>query len=267
MWVGANATQPAGAWETAANWHLNRLPMLLDTVKLFHLDGKGSNVIIRTPGQALCDKLVMNYGAANLTIDNNANFTTLGPVEMFSRSYVINSTSSTVDILAGGVWNACTLDSGSNFDLSTYTTNYAASKDTVNVRGTLNVHGTYNPRLNIGSLTIGEGGNVGSGTMNIYGGGLVFADQYTIGLGGVINMWAGSVFKIKGNVTSQAGNDIANDLIVPQDVGVTLTTYYNSSEDRTYVNPEPATIGLLGFGTLSLIWRWRKWPFDTTRSK
>jgi len=238
-WKGPGYSSPAGAWEDASNWD-GGLPTATDgIVRAYRSDGAGSNITIDTSVSGGV-KLQMKYGKSKITINNGGTLTNSGLVEMFM------GTTSEVLIMAGGTWNACTSASGANFLLATST----SSKDTVSVWGTLNVSGASAPKLTIGTT----GDASGFGTVNIYSGGLVTADRYQIGNRGVINMWSGAVFKIKGDVTATTAADIASGKIAGQG-GAVLSTYYNAFENMTYVIPEPATVALLGLGGLTLLLR------------
>ena len=236
QWQGS--TSEPGAWEAVSNWTSNpNLPTITDTVRCYTTGGTGAQITINSAGVAFAQKWQMKSGTTKLTINSGATFTNSDGVEMFM------GTTSRVDIMANGLWNACTSIGSEGFSLSTQN----AGNNTVNVWGTLNVDGTNNPTLKIGTTT-----NVnGYGTMNIYGGGVVYADHYNVGDRGVINMWNGGVFKIKGDVTTQTNLDIGTKIVGQG--GAELETHYVAGENTTYVTPEPATLALLGLGCLALL--------------
>ena len=158
QWTGPGYDSAAGAWETT-NW--NTLPITTDTVvKVYRSDEGGSNITISSSVSG-GTKLQMKNGKSKITINNGGILTNSDVVEMFL------GTSSEVEIMAGGRWDACISAAGVNFLLASET----ASKDTVSIWGILNVSGSGNPQL-----TIGTTANVdGYGSANIYDGGIVNA--------------------------------------------------------------------------------------------
>ena len=251
-WIGPNGT--ASPWETAANWKdldtgANRVPTNTDIARLYNaLDGYNftdSNVTVSST-TAICQKLQMRYLITKLTILTGGKLTTTGSVEMYL------GTSGQLDIQSGATMDACTKanTTAATFKLA----NDAATTcpDTVNIWGTLNIV-SLNPANGTSDLQIcNVSGGTGTGTINIYGTGVLNAEAYTIGSYGTgrIYLSSGGTMKVTGNVTTQVNADKTAGKIAGAG-GATLTVTYNSGENKTYVTasggggsppPVPASI-------------------------
>jgi hypothetical protein len=198
----------------------------------------------------------MKFGKMKLEITGTGSIANDGSVEMSST---LTSAETIID--AGGVWNASQkiTQSLGSFKLGSANTGPVS----VDVYGTLNVknRGTM---TTVGSdLMIGAGTGTGIGRLNIKDDGLVDVDVYSISatlvasgtyMGqkrGMITIDGGGILKIKGNATAQVTADInTNGTIVGPHLVV--WTGYTGGQQYTYV-PEPATIALLGLGSLTLL--------------
>ena len=204
-WVAPNGT--ASPWETASNWTevttgAHTVPTNIDTARIYNaFTGSGftdSNVTINTT-TAICQKLQMKYLVCKLTIPTGMKLTTTGSVEMQI------GTSSQLDIQAGATMDACTKANTATATFKLSNDAAAASTDTVNVLGILNVisqtpaNGTS--ELDICNVALGTG----TGTVNINNTGVVNVDAYNIGTAGTgrIIITIGGTMTIKGDVTAR----------------------------------------------------------------
>ena len=233
-WIGPNGT--ASPWEDANNWYPlgygpQREPNDLDTARLYNELGLGftdSDVTVSST-TAVCQKLQMKWRIAKLTILTGGKLTTTGSVEMYQ------GVSSQLDIQTGATMDACTK---SNIDTATFrlsSGNAEIGTETVNVWGTLNII-SLNPANGTSDLQIcNYPGSAGTGTMNIYGTGVVNVDVYTIGSNGTGHIYIseGGVMTIAGDATDQVNTDIVAAKIAG--VGTNVTASYNSGENKTYV--------------------------------
>jgi hypothetical protein len=235
-WIGPNGTP--SAWETAANWYelgsgSHRVPTNVDVARVYNaLGGYGftdSDVTVSST-TAICLKLQMRYLMTKLTILTGGKLTTTGSVEMHQ------GTSAQIDIQTGATMDACTR---ANTALATFR---VASDDattapaSVNIWGTLNIV-SQNPANGTSSLEIcNVPGGTGSGTINIYSGGVLNVDAYTIGSygTGVIYITDGGTMTVKGDVTTQVSADISAGTIAGAS-GADLSVNYNSGENKTYI--------------------------------
>lgn len=249
QWVGPSGSQAAGNWTTTSNWNTGVLPGAADsTTKLYRSDGFGANIVV-TSAVTGGIKPQMSYspsGVILVEIQSGGSITNSGSVDGYNGTY-------TVTIQAGGAWNSST--TGGSFKVAANTT-VNANTDIINVYGTLAVKGTGTSTLGITNDSRAGTTLVNSGTVNIYGGGLADVDVYTIGTYGVgrIKIWSNGTLKIKTDVTAQVNADITAGKILRGDGG-SLTVSTDGS--YTYVTPEPATVALLGLGSLMLLRRKR----------
>lgn len=261
QWEGPAYTDAPGAWEDTTNWSRlttddpYRIPVASDaTVQIYRLDGAGANVTI-TSAVSGGIKPQMKFNYTKLDIKGTGSLSNSGSVEM-------SSTLVYADVTISGVWNACqkTLGTLATFKLSSATSGTAI----VDVYGTLNVKNTGTLTTVGSELQIGAGTNTGAGRVIINAGGLVNVDLYSINgtvitggtydgqTRGKITIAAGGLMKIKGWVDTQVNTDIANGLIVCNDPHIRAWLVTEGATQYTYV-PEPATIALLGLGSLMLL--------------
>jgi len=256
-WIGPNGT--ASPWETAANWYdlgsgAHRVPTDLDLARLYNaLGGYGftnSNVTISS-STAIAYKLQMRYLVTKLTILSGGKLTTTSSVEMYQ------GTSSQVDIEAGATMDACVKSNAATATFKLANDAATTGTDTVNVWGTLNVV-SQNPTNGTSDLQIcNVSGGTGTGTLNIYNTGVVNVDAYAIGSYGTgrIYITTGGTMKIAGNVTSQVNADISAGKIAGT-YGATVSSSYNSGENKTYVtasggSPPPAPPAWISYPSAS----------------
>ena len=244
QWTGAAYTSAPGAWETASNWG-GTLPAASDTnAGLYRSDGLGGNITVST-AVAGSIKPQMKFGNTKLTIYTGGSMSADGSFEFGTSGSTGNAT---VTIKAGGLLDVCkkvTQTTGTWKIASAAPTSTTA---TVNIYGTAKVKGT----LATSDVVIGYTG--GNAVVNIYNGGLLNVDAYTISATGkgIVKIWGGGTMQIKGNKTTQTSADITAGRIAGQGLGTVLQNYYDSGTDSTFVTPEPATVALLGLGSLLL---------------
>jgi len=252
QWIGAAQGSAAGDWNVAANWDSLRTPVASDAqVRLYLSSALGGNIYVDTAVSGGAKTQMATLGINTLEVRNGGTVSESGSWEMYNVT-------DTITIRDKGIINACTT-SGS-FKLASNTNGTSVNTDTVNVYGRLNVKGTGSSVLNITNDT--RGTNVASivGIVNIYLGGLVDVDNYNIGTygSGTINISQGGVMKIKGDASAKVTADLAAGRITGYDKAVGSL----GSEDiivagaYTWI-PEPATIALLGMGSLMLLRRKR----------
>jgi len=247
-WSGPVQPDAPGEWN-ADNWG-GILPSLgADIQRLYASTGGLASAKITTSGVAKAGKLQNNGGATStltcLLIDVGADLENNGSYEAYNVGSVVD---------VKGTWNACTSTNGTTGTFKLGGKNPAV---VVNVWGTLNVvsgNSTYKTKLAMGNTYTG-----GGGLINIYDGGLVTAD--TIGWSGTTNnikiydsgelrvaggwaMWQ----VLKANIAKLYGDDVSG--------GVQLN-YDADTQTTSVIVPEPATIALLGAGSLMLLRRKR----------
>jgi hypothetical protein len=267
QWVGPGAGEGPGNWAVASNWDLNRLPVASDAtvvVQSLTAGHLGANVIVDSAVSGGV-KPQFTIHTETVTIQDGGSISNDGSVELKGSATV------TVTIDDGGVWDACQklTQALGTFKLGTANSTAAI----VDVYGTLNVKNTGTMTTTGSDLQVafGTSANIGIGRLNIKDGGLVNVDAYSINsalvtsgiyagqMRGKIKVDNGGILKIKGNVFATVTADIAAGKIV---------NGYGTAEDLiawtgvegfqtyTYV-PEPATIALLGLGSLMLLRRKR----------
>jgi hypothetical protein len=248
----------SGDWEVASNWTASSgaAPPYDATNSVFgyRLDNGSSSITITSSGSAKAYHYIMTPDGtaavnASLTINASSDLQVVRNVQQFSTN-----ANATTTMTIYGTLNAC--DSATttayNYNLSSGTGKN--SNDTIDVYGVLNVL-TRSGGSGVPRLTICNTGNVaGSGTVNIYDGGVVDVYSYLIGTKGAGHIYIelGGIMWINGDATSQVSTDILGLKI--QKLGEIGTLEYGISGGKTWVGvvPEPATVALLGLGGLLL---------------
>jgi len=160
-----------------------------------------------------------------------------------------------------GTVNACAASS-SGLAWSIASGAAAVSNDTVHVRsgGVMNV-GTTGTGTQSGTLNIAATGS-GTGTVNIYSGGVAnVRTAYAIGANGKLYIENTGIIWIYGNVTTAVAADVLAGKIAPLGGIGGLEYAYDAAHaignttGATYIlgTPEPATVALLGLGSLMLL--------------
>ena len=147
----------------------------------------------------------MRYLVTKLTMLSGGKLTTTSSVEMYQ------GTSSQLDIEAGAAMDACTKSNAATATFKLANDAATSCPDTVNIWGTLNII-SQNPANGTSDLQIcNVSGGTGTGTINIYGTGVLNTEAYTIGSYGTgrIYITAGGKMKVTGNVTPQVNADIS----------------------------------------------------------
>jgi len=255
QWVGPGTSE---AWETASNW--NGTIAAADTVKAYGT--AGANITVSTNIGSFTKLQNQSWGGScNIEITSTGTLNVDGSIEQGK------GTSSTLMLIdAGGVFNAARRIVST---VGTYKVSSASSgtSDIVDVYGTLNVKGS----LATSDLSVGPGTGTSAGRVIVRNGGLVDVDAYVINATviatgtyagqtrGQIKLYEGGLMKIKGDKTIQVNADITAGTIVGKNgtagyLGVWTRT--EGGQLYTYV-PEPATIALLGLGSLMLLRRKR----------
>jgi len=246
QWVGPSGSQAAGNWTVTSNWNTGVLPGASDaTTKMFLSTGAGANIIVDTAVTGGIKPQMSYGGPIYVEIQNGGSITNKGSVDGYNGTY-------TVTIRAGGAWNSST--TGGSFKVAANTGVYA-NTDIINVFGTLSIVGTGTSALGLTNDSRAGATNVNSGTVNVYGGGLLDVDAYSIGTYGVgtIHLQGSGLMTVKGNAVAQVQADIAANRITGVASG---DVWYNIHTGKTEV-PEPATVALLGLGSLMLLRRKR----------
>ena len=254
QWVGPGASDPAGAWEDASNW--NGAIAEGDTVKAYHTSGtQGANITVNDTTVNFLKLQNQSWGGAcNIEVKSGAVLQLDGSVEQGKGAY---TTLMLID--AGGVVKAA-----QKFTQTTGTyklSSAAGTADVVDIYGTLQVKGS----MATSDLAVAQGAGAGTGRVYVRGGGLLDVDAYSINGGlntggtakrGMILIASGGIMRILGNATTQVNNDITAGNIVGLGSNLHVWTKVEGGQTYTYV-PEPATIALLGLGSLVLLRRKR----------
>jgi len=249
QWQGPSG----GNWHGSTSyWSLGYFPSVAsgDAAIVRRADGTASNVVVTWAADG-GTKVRMEFGAGTtLTINSGGSLITRGSVDNYNVS-------NTITINSGGRFLAAT--SGGSFKVA-HNTAVAANTDLVDVYGLLRIKGDAAGTTGILAITADSRAGVtptNTGTVNLYGTGVLLVDAYTIGTygAGSINIATGGQMQIKGNALAQVNADILAGRIAPLS-GATLIANYDLGTNTTYV-PEPATVALLGLGSLMLLRRKR----------
>jgi len=266
-----NSDVSSGAWNVASNWKLGstatssiatQVPQLGDQAWVRpSLNGSisaGPITINVTSTDAVTHRLNMNYGTMTLNVQTGAVLTNSGT--MAATGWQMYNTTASVVNVDGTLKNergdatAITVKIGGAAGGGSQTIN-------INDGGVMTVKQTA---LGNGSFQIGTTATAaGSAYVTINDGGLLDVDSYTFGTlsNKKMTIKVGGLMKVRGNATAQINADITANKIVGQYVGwptqgLAVWTKVEGGQTYTYV-PEPATVALLGLGSLMLLRRKR----------
>jgi len=246
QWGGATFTDAAGDWQAPTNWVGGVLPAASDaTCQIYTSTGTGSNVYLNSyePGSI---KPQMKFGNTKLEVQNGGTMYADGSFEQGTSG---SSGSSIVIIDAGGLVDVCKKTTQTTGTWKVGSASPSTTTHLVDIYGVARVKG----QLATSDIQVGYSG--GTAEVRIEAGGLLDVDAYSIGVGkGVIKIYgqnAGSgIMQILGDKTSQVATDVAAGRIVCVDDGITWI--YSGGYTKVWNLPEPATVALLGLGSLLL---------------
>jgi len=259
-----NSNIASGAWNVAGNWKLGgtatsplaTAPPANGDQAWIRSSSNGSLTVmtINVTADAACSRLNMNYGTPTLNIQSGVTLTNNGTIA--ATGYQFYNTTDGVVNIDGTLKNergdatAITVKIGGTSGGQSNTIN-------INDGGVMTVKQTA---LNNGSFQIGTTQTgAGSAYVNIKSGGLLDVDSYSFGalINKGITIDTGGLMKVRGNATTQITGDIGLGYIAPSAGGfLKVYTRQEGGQTFTYV-PEPATVALLGLGSLMLLRRKR----------
>jgi len=256
-----NSDVSSGAWNVASNWKLGntatsplatQVPQTNDQAWVRpSLNGSlsaGPITINVTSTDAVTCRLNMNSGAVTLNVQSGAVLTNSGT--LLATGWQFYNTTGAVVNVDGTLINE-------RGDATQITVKIGGSggggSQTININdgGVMTVKQTalHNGLFAIGNTQTGSG----SAYVNINAGGLLDVDSYTFGalVNKKLTIATGGLMKVRGDAVTQFTSDITAGNIV----GSPYLTAWKLG-GYTYV-PEPATIALLGLGSLTLLRRKR----------
>jgi len=259
-----NSDVASGNWSVASNWKLGGTatsPLATTTPATgdqawirSSLNGTLSVLTINANANATVSRLNMNYGTPTLNVQSGVTLTNNGTIS--ATGWQFYNTSDGVVNVEGSLLNErpdttamAVKIGGSSNGLS----------NTVNILDggimTVKNTSTHNAVFGIGNTGTGAG----SAYVNIAAGGLLDVDSYTFGalVNKKITITGDGLMRIRGDVRTQVNNDVTAGNIARGGGGL-LTSWVagESGQLYTYV-PEPATVALLGLGSLMLLRRKR----------
>jgi len=256
-----NSNVASGDWNVASNWKTTG-----DTTGVLStaVPGTGDSAMMRTSlngtytsvtiavstTDAVCNRVNINAGTETINIQTGAVLTNNGGTWP-TAVQIYNTGTATLNV--SGTWK----------------NERAGTAMSVKIGG--GASGTPNNTINIlngGIVTAKAGGlatfaigntglTVGKARVNIASGGLLDVDAYVFGslADKKMQIYTGGLMKVLGNATTQIQADItAGNIVGP--TGTTAGLGIWQSGGYTYV-PEPATVALLGLGSLMLLKRKR----------
>ncbi len=216
--------------------------------------GATASITINVDVAAYTSRLNINTGTPTLNILDGVTLTNNGTISATGWQFY-NTTLGVVNIDGSllnerGDTTQMTVKIGGSGNGSSNTIN-------INDGGIMTVKNTatHNALFAIGNTQTAAG----SAYVNIAAGGLLDVDSYTFGLlaNKKITIASGGLMKVRGDATTQIGTDITAGNIAGEWAGsLRVWTETEGGQTYTYV-PEPATVALLGLGSLMLLRRKR----------
>ncbi len=261
-----NSNVASGAWNVASNWKLGGVatsplataPPASGDQAWVRQSSNGTLTVmtINVTADAACSRLNMNYGTPTLNIQSGVTLTNNGTIS--ATGYQFYNTTDGVVNIDGTLKN----ERGDATQITVKIGGTSGGQsNTININdgGVMTVKQTA---LHNGSFGIGTTQTTaGSAYVNIKGGGLLDVDSYSFGalINKKMKIWDGGLMKVRGNATTQINGDITAGNIVGKygnSQRLVVWTQTEGGQQYTYV-PEPATVALLGLGSLMLLRRKR----------
>jgi hypothetical protein len=236
------AVTGAGIWDfhDTNAWNKVITPVWEDPLARVRQDGTVVNFTSASEGYTVGLEDVQLGWTAGYTLTFNIDGGTMNIADQFNVAYR-DGVTSYLNVINGGVLNATRIANGAAKD-PTSGTIYVGAGSAINLSG---------------SFANGTSGEFVSSDPSSFSltldGGTLTADDILWGTNSTITVANGGSILLNGDKTGKINNMIANSALVGVDAG---TLFYNSGADTTYIAaavPEPATIGMLGFAGLLIV--------------
>lgn len=240
-WTGPQVGATPGEWQDSGNWGGITPALGADIWRFTSSSGAGAAGVVTT-GTAYSGKIQFRSATGiNLRIESGATLQYDGSLEAYTST-------STIDILGtmneyADALNTGTLKLGGN-----------GLSNVINIWGTLNVKS--NNSTFTSALALGHTGGLGGGEIHVQSGGTMYADSIVFtGTTNYIYLSGTGQVQVKGDVTGTY--PLSTKFYGNGGLGGVVATYDSDTNLTTIVVPEPATIAMLGIGSLMLLRRKR----------